>query len=61
MLAMALLIAVVGTFVGVIVTLASEHTPPLLGENTTQVLSTMIGGIIGILGAYLGRRRDSDR
>jgi hypothetical protein len=38
-----------------------EHQNPAatLGENTTQVLTATVGGLIGILGTYLGcRRRD---
>lgn len=27
-----------------------------LGENTTQVLTTVLGGIIGLLGSYMGYR-----
>jgi hypothetical protein len=27
-----------------------------LGENTTQVLTTVLGGILGLLGTYIGHR-----
>lgn len=38
-----------------IVNVAEHHNPtPTLGENTTQVLTTVLGGLIGILGGYIG-------
>jgi H+/Cl- antiporter ClcA len=35
-----------------------EHQEPVqtLGENTTQVLTAIIGGLIGVLGGYVGAR-----
>jgi hypothetical protein len=37
-----------------------EHQNPVatLGENTTQILTATVGGIIGILGSYLGRHSE---
>jgi hypothetical protein len=38
-----------------IINVADHQAPtPTLGENTTQVLTSAIGGIVGILGAYVG-------
>jgi len=38
-----------------IVNVVDRQAPtPTLGENTTQVLTSSIGGVIGILGAYVG-------
>jgi hypothetical protein len=63
-LAAALVVAVVGLFAAVLANIVSNHQPAAtLGENTTQVLSGLIGGIVGVLGAYLGRvarRREDD-
>ena len=47
----------------VLINVITKRTPnPTLGENTTQVLTATIGGIIGILGGYVGHavtvRRD---
>jgi multisubunit Na+/H+ antiporter MnhB subunit len=44
----------------VIVALSQHETPPSLGENTTQVLSAAIAGVVGLLGAYLGSRHNND-
>ena len=44
--------------VALIANVVQGHNPaPTLGENTTQVLLATMGGLIGILGAYLGRRK----
>lgn len=62
-LAVALALAVVGAFVAVTanVVLSTESPAPSLGENTTQVLIAIVGGIIGVLGSYFGSsRRDRD-
>jgi hypothetical protein len=38
-----------------VVNVAEGHNPaPTLGENTTQVLTATMGGLIGILGSYIG-------
>jgi hypothetical protein len=58
-LAFALLVAVVGAFIAVLVNIIDQQSPaPTLGENTTQVLTGLVGGIIGVLGAYIGGKRD---
>ena len=63
-LAAALVIAVTGLMTAVIISVVDNRQPvQTLGENTTQVLSGLIGGIVGVLGAYLGRvarRREDD-
>jgi hypothetical protein len=61
-LALALALAVFLIGLAIVINVAQGHNPnPTLGENTTQVLTATIGGIIGILGSYLGRRgRDGD-
>jgi hypothetical protein len=39
----------------IVINVAQGHNPnPTLGENTTQVLTATIGGIIGMLGVYIG-------
>jgi len=41
--------------VSLMINVAEGHNPtPTLGENTTQVLTTVLGGLIGILGGYIG-------
>ena len=56
-LAGALVLSVVGIFVAVVFNIITNHQPAAtLGENTTQVLAGLIGGIIGVLGSYLGKR-----
>jgi hypothetical protein len=58
-LAIALCLAVFGAFVAVVVNILDGKSPtPTLGENTTQVLIAIVGGIVGVLGAYIGHRRD---
>jgi len=48
-----------------IVNVAEGHNPtPTLGENTTQVLTTVLGGLIGVLGSYIGfsiQRRNGEK
>lgn len=55
-LALALLGAVIGVCVGIVATVMSGLEAPPLGENTTQVLTGLIGGVVGLLGGYLGHR-----
>jgi phosphotransferase system glucose/maltose/N-acetylglucosamine-specific IIC component len=57
-LAAAVALAVVGAFTAVIVNIVGNQPEPVatLGENTTQVLTGLVGGIIGVLGAYIGHR-----
>lgn len=38
----------------------AHPTESILSENATQVLSSMSGGIVGILGAYVGYRVGRD-
>ena len=67
-LALAVSLFLVLLLVGVaiiIVIITAPNTLPraVLGENTTQVLTGAISGIIGVLGSYIGHRlgkRDSD-
>jgi hypothetical protein len=64
-LAVALGVTVVLIMVTAIINVVDRQAPtPTLGENTTQVLTSAIGGVVGILGAYVGysfrRRRDGD-
>jgi hypothetical protein len=40
---------------------AIASSGPGLSENATQVLTTAFGGIIGVLGAYLGFRAGSEQ
>jgi hypothetical protein len=47
----------IGTLIGLalVINVARGNNPtPTLGENTTQVLIAVLGGLIGILGSYLG-------
>jgi hypothetical protein len=38
-----------------VINVVKGHNPqPTLGENTTQVLIGVMGGLIGVLGSYLG-------
>jgi hypothetical protein len=54
-LAGALALTVTLIMVTAIVNVVDRQAPtPTLGENTTQVLTSAIGGVVGILGAYVG-------
>jgi hypothetical protein len=54
-LAVALTLLVVGIMTTVIINVASHENPtPTLGENATQVLTAIVGGLVGVLGAYVG-------
>lgn len=60
-LSLALLLMTAATIYAIAVT----HAERGLGENGTQVLTGLTGGIIGVLGAYVGyrfgaKRRDDD-
>jgi hypothetical protein len=38
-----------------VINVAEGHNPaPTLGENTTQILTAVLGGLIGVLGSYIG-------
>jgi hypothetical protein len=56
-LAIGLAITLVLIMVAVIVNTVTENNPtPTLGENTTQVLTAIVGGAVGVLGSYIGFR-----
>jgi ABC-type nickel/cobalt efflux system permease component RcnA len=56
-LAIALGLAVVLLMSAVIINVSEHQTPTqTLGENATQVIVAIIGGIIGVLGGYIGAR-----
>lgn len=57
-LALAILLSILFIGIAIIVSINATHNPvSTLGENTTQVLTGLYGGIIGVLGSYLGHRR----
>jgi hypothetical protein len=58
-LAVGLSVMLVLITVGAIINVAQgsgSHPAPTLGENSTQVLTAAIGGVIGVLGTYVGYR-----
>lgn len=55
-LAVSLLLCLVMFAAGVIAGTFEKNSHVVLGENTTQVLMTIVGGIIALLGSYLGYR-----
>jgi len=56
-LALSLFAAVLMIGTSVIVNVVSHKNPtPTLSENTSQVMTALFGGIIGILGSYVGAR-----
>jgi hypothetical protein len=56
-LAVALTLAVFFIGLAIAINVAQGHNPnPTLGENTTQVLTATIGGMVGMLGVYIGNR-----
>jgi hypothetical protein len=56
-LAIALVLAVLVLGIALIANVIEHQNPAAtLGENTTQVLTATVGGIIGVLGSYLGHR-----
>ena len=64
LLAFALILATLCIGVALIANVVEHQNPAAtLGENTTQVLTSAIGGVVGILGAYVGysfRRRHDE-
>jgi len=65
-LAIALTLAVAAIMTALVIN-AVDHQAPAqtLGENTTQVIIAIVGGLIGVLGGYIGarvhRRDDEER
>jgi Mn2+/Fe2+ NRAMP family transporter len=56
-LAVALALAVTLLMSVVLVNVIEHQTPTqTLGENATQVIIAIIGGLIGVLGSYIGAR-----
>jgi hypothetical protein len=54
-LALSLALAVVLILCTAIINVIDHQAPtPTLGENTTQVLTSAVGGVVGVLGAYVG-------
>jgi len=48
-------VAVIGA--GVIINVVDHQTPTqVLGENATQVIIAVIGGLVGVLGSYVGAK-----
>jgi hypothetical protein len=60
-LALALAIALNVIVAAVLVDAATNHRDAGLSENATQILTGAFGGIIGILGTYLGYEHSIDR
>ena len=56
-LAVALVLAVILIGVAVITNVIEHQTPTqTLGENATQVLVALVGGLVGVMGSYIGFR-----
>ena len=56
-LAIALAIAILMLMIIILVNVIDHQTPTqTLGENATQVIIAIIGGLIGVLGSYIGAR-----
>ena len=54
-LAIALAIAILMLMIIILVNVIDHQTPTqTLGENATQVITAVVGGIFGILGSYIG-------
>jgi hypothetical protein len=49
-------LAVILIMSSVLVQVIDHEQPQSLGENTTQVLTAVTGGLIGVLGGYVGAR-----
>ena len=60
-LAAGLAIALVAVTIALVVDAATAAGPSRLSENETQVLIGWGGGIVGVLGAYVGYRVASGR
>jgi uncharacterized membrane protein YjfL (UPF0719 family) len=55
-LAIVLGLAVILIMSSVLVQVIDHETPQTLGENTTQIIIAITGGLIGVLGGYVGAR-----
>jgi hypothetical protein len=56
-LAIALGLGIVLIMSAVIINVIDHQTPTqVLGENATQVVVGIIGGLVGVLGSYIGAR-----
>ena len=56
-LAVALTVVSIMVGIALVVNVIEGHNPaPTLGESTTQILTAIMGGLIGILGTYIGSR-----
>jgi hypothetical protein len=55
-LATALALGVIAIIVGAIIQIQTRASGVTLTENVTQILIAAIGGIVGVLGAYVGYR-----
>jgi hypothetical protein len=56
-LAVSLGLTVLALMVVVLINVAEHQTPTqTLGENATQVITAITGGLIGVLGSYIGAR-----
>jgi len=65
-LAIALTLAVIAIMSALVINSINHQAPSqTLGENTTQVIIAIVGGLIGVLGGYIGarvhRRDDEER
>jgi hypothetical protein len=43
-----------------LVGIVRRSSPPTLGENTTQILTAILSGTVGVLGSYIGFRTRSN-
>jgi NhaP-type Na+/H+ or K+/H+ antiporter len=55
-LAIVLGLAVVLIMTSVLIQVIDHETPQTLGENTTQIIIAITGGLVGVLGGYVGAR-----
>jgi hypothetical protein len=54
-LAVGLVVLILGVMTTAIINVAEHGNPtPTLGENSTQVLTAIVGGLVGVLGSYIG-------
>ena len=61
-LSIALGFAVILLGLAVVINVIEQNNPAAtLGENTTQVLTSVVGGLVGILGSYIGFKAGSSK